>query len=72
MYSNDFAVATNDSYEEVVILFNLATPKFSEEGTVSGISVEQVADVRLTRSVAKNLCEVLTQELARNTEINKG
>lgn len=71
-YSNGFAIATNDDYEEVVILFNLATPQFSEKGTVAGVSVEQVTDVRLTRSVARNLCAALTQELARNAGATEG
>lgn len=63
IYANGFALATNGAYEEVVILFNLATPHFSEDGAVSGVSFEEVADLRITRSVAQDLCRVLTREL---------
>lgn len=63
IYANGFALATNGSYEEVVILFNLATPELSENGAVSGVSFENVADLRITRSVAQDLCRALTQEL---------
>lgn len=61
IYANSFSVATND-FGEVVIVLEVTTPLF-ENGSISSVSTQKVADIRLNMKVAKMLCDTLNEEI---------
>lgn len=67
MYSNNFAVASNETKSEFVVSFMQQIPILDgNPGVVQGTSTEPVADIVLTGEGAKALADLIYNVLERN------
>lgn len=68
MYSNNFAVASNETKSEFVVSFMQQIPILDgNPGVVQGISTEPVADIVLTGECAKALADLIYNVLERDS-----
>ena len=67
VYANNFSLATSQ-LGEVAIIFEVTVPQFDERGAVSGTRKERVADIRMTKELAKLFNQALEQEITAGKE----